>query len=669
VIKLLKARAENFLSLGSVEVDLDGQGLVLLLGQNHDLGGSNGSGKSSLLDMISYALYEKTSRGIGHDAIINTVQQEQGAKIELDFEVAGHPYRVRLTRGHPVHQNSYRLFDGADEWADLTQKGPVGSQIEKLLGVSYDVFRGAVLIGQDDLHEFVFGTNLARQGFFSKLFGFDLWRDCQETARGYIRSAEMAVERIAGQIETAETLLESAEALDDADLIVMQLRTEREKLDRVDVQVADLQNRRKSLDTRITRGREELARKNERMRQVERQQRVRDEVTKKQAQLEELEGKLGDHLTDSQAFEDRYRQICNRVATTESKLGELTEGVEVLQAVEGAKCPTCLRPLDEHDREELVTSLESQKEALAEKLVKYETKQQKAEKIKKRIAEYQRLTHEIAGYRPGGEDEEIDPVEQDVGEEDLKKLETSRRKIENDLAIAEDVLRQAEAEVGRLTEKMKHIGEIEERHAQAQAQLETLKKEQEEAQARLDVFRVAEKDVFPQIRAAKIRALLDTLNAEVARYLAILTEGKVSAAFSFKTKGKGEVLDLTVEDPVKGALPIAAWSGGERKRVTVAVLFALWRLAETVSKSFNFVGFDEILRDVDTLGHAQILEVLRTIRDESKTVIVTTNADPESIPLDVFDQVWIARKEGGITKLLTDPVEVGDIIGQSRAAA
>ena len=73
-IKLTKITIKNFLSIGAEQaLKLDNLGLVLLTGDNQDTSAleSNGSGKSSMLESIVYALYGQTSTGIKGDTLIN----------------------------------------------------------------------------------------------------------------------------------------------------------------------------------------------------------------------------------------------------------------------------------------------------------------------------------------------------------------------------------------------------------------------------------------------------------------------------------------------------------------------------------------------------------------------------------------------------------------------
>jgi len=65
-VRLLKLTIQNFMSIRYAEVNLANQGLVLLQGVNQDSPAfdSNGAGKSSIFEALTYVLFEKTIRGL-----------------------------------------------------------------------------------------------------------------------------------------------------------------------------------------------------------------------------------------------------------------------------------------------------------------------------------------------------------------------------------------------------------------------------------------------------------------------------------------------------------------------------------------------------------------------------------------------------------------------------
>lgn len=155
-MNLIGIKIWNFLSIGHVERDLAGQGLVVLVGENQDdpATDSNGSGKSSLPEAIVWCLYGRTMRGIKTDAVINR-QIGKGCRVELDLTVEQGRLQIRRCRKDQnvvndkgeKEPNQFRIWlNGKDVSSNdpkVTQPTLVG-----LLGMNYDQFTRLVIIGQ-----------------------------------------------------------------------------------------------------------------------------------------------------------------------------------------------------------------------------------------------------------------------------------------------------------------------------------------------------------------------------------------------------------------------------------------------------------------------------------------------------------------------------------------
>ena len=71
-MKITKIRIQNFYSFKNEEIYLDAySGLTLIKGVNKDTGGSNGSGKSALVEAIYFGLTGKTIRKSTEDSLVN----------------------------------------------------------------------------------------------------------------------------------------------------------------------------------------------------------------------------------------------------------------------------------------------------------------------------------------------------------------------------------------------------------------------------------------------------------------------------------------------------------------------------------------------------------------------------------------------------------------------
>jgi len=85
---LKKVRWQNFLSTGNqwTEVDLDASKTTLVVG-------INGSGKSTMLDAISFALFNKPFRNINKTQLPNTITNKN-CVVEIEFVINSHRFKV-----------------------------------------------------------------------------------------------------------------------------------------------------------------------------------------------------------------------------------------------------------------------------------------------------------------------------------------------------------------------------------------------------------------------------------------------------------------------------------------------------------------------------------------------------------------------------------------------
>ncbi len=77
-----KIRWKNFLSTGNqyTEIELDNHSTTLIVG-------TNGAGKSTVLDALTFSLFGKPFRKINKPQLINTVN-EKDCKVEVEFSIS-----------------------------------------------------------------------------------------------------------------------------------------------------------------------------------------------------------------------------------------------------------------------------------------------------------------------------------------------------------------------------------------------------------------------------------------------------------------------------------------------------------------------------------------------------------------------------------------------------
>ena len=104
MIKIKDLTVKNFMSVGNQTqaVDFEGEQLTLVLGENLDQGGDdsgsrNGTGKTTIINALSYALYGNALTNIKKNNLINKTNSK-GMLVTLQFEKDGNQYRIERGR-------------------------------------------------------------------------------------------------------------------------------------------------------------------------------------------------------------------------------------------------------------------------------------------------------------------------------------------------------------------------------------------------------------------------------------------------------------------------------------------------------------------------------------------------------------------------------------------
>jgi DNA repair exonuclease SbcCD ATPase subunit len=150
MITVKKLTLKNFLSVGAVvqTVDFDNQNLTLILGENLDLGGDgakNGTGKTSILQGLSYALFGSAINNIKKDNLINRTNGK-AMVVTVEFTVDGIEYRIERGRKPTFLKFFVNNQELATEETNDSQGDSRETQdaIDRVLSMSSDMFRHIV---------------------------------------------------------------------------------------------------------------------------------------------------------------------------------------------------------------------------------------------------------------------------------------------------------------------------------------------------------------------------------------------------------------------------------------------------------------------------------------------------------------------------------------------
>ena len=145
MIQIKNLTVRNFMSVGNATqaVDFNRTDLTLVLGENLDLGGDgsrNGTGKTTIINALSYALYGQALSNIRKDNLVNKTNGK-GMLVSLDFVVGNQEYRIE--RGRKPNVLRFYVNNKEQEITDDAQGDSRETQdaIETTLGLSHDMFK------------------------------------------------------------------------------------------------------------------------------------------------------------------------------------------------------------------------------------------------------------------------------------------------------------------------------------------------------------------------------------------------------------------------------------------------------------------------------------------------------------------------------------------------
>ena len=147
MLRIKTITIKNFMSVGNVTqaVHFDTEPLTLVLGMNVDLGGDgnrNGTGKTTIINALSYALYGNALTNIRKNNLINKTNGK-GMLVTVDFEKDGNNYKIERGRSPNVFRfmvnNADQVTDSTDE---MQGEGRLSQQqIERVIGMSHLMFK------------------------------------------------------------------------------------------------------------------------------------------------------------------------------------------------------------------------------------------------------------------------------------------------------------------------------------------------------------------------------------------------------------------------------------------------------------------------------------------------------------------------------------------------
>ena len=210
MIKVKDLTVKNFMSVGNQTqaIDFSKENLTLVLGENLDQGGDdsgsrNGTGKTTIINALSYALYGTALTNIKRNNLINKTNSK-GMLVSLDFEKDGIDYRIE--RGRSPTFLKFFINNQEQEQTDESQGDSRKTQehINTLLGMSHDMFKHIVALSTYSEPFLAMRTNDQR-AIIEQLLGITILSEKADNLKEQVKQTKDSITQETLKIEAIQS--------------------------------------------------------------------------------------------------------------------------------------------------------------------------------------------------------------------------------------------------------------------------------------------------------------------------------------------------------------------------------------------------------------------------------------------------------------------------------
>lgn len=604
--RIVRVAAKNFLSFAEMDIPLSGRGLVLVEGDNRDGFSSNGAGKSSLLEAVLYGVYGTTTKGLPKSDLIRR-GAEGNAYVEVEFVTAKRHYVVRRAMSGRARPLSFEV-DGDD----ITEAIPQATQarIDAAMGCGVKTFLSAFFFGQESLVRFARGTDAEQKEVMEAILGIERYKAASRRAGEKRRAAEA-----------------QASAIDT------ELAWVRESVAKISARLGTLRGEAHSAQKKA---KAEIA-------GIDREIRAgtlrRGEIMADILALEQKRNRVENALAECKAslasLADQIGFAQGQRAELEARLREKKDAVEQARSLhKETSCPTCRQPIQPGRMNAVLRDLISQQgecdAALSRTRDAISVAAKEADGWRRKIAAKEEVFEKArrAASKLLGEDAQL------LGS--LERLCEHRESVYG--ANYAELIRQAEEELKDIEERLAVLKAKRARWAELAETMEFW----ERGFGREGIPHRIMSAALPQLNS-EVRRMLSRLGA--ASKFDVSLEG----SRSLKSGETRERFSLCV-DAANAGPTYSSLSGGEKRRVDLAMLLALQSLArERSGASPGIVFMDEVFAELDAEGCEAVTALLEEEAARIGTILVVTHQQELR---DYFDgDVISVVKEKGISRI------------------
>lgn len=597
-----KISIQNFLSVGNTPLELNfSEGITLITGDNRDKGGQNGVGKSSVIESLHWCLFGSTIRDIKRDKIVHN-QTGKDCVVSLYFDILNSSKTESYILTRRAEPNRVELFcNGVDITRSSMPK--TDELIKELIGANEEVFQNAVIMTANNTMPFMAQKKVDKRKFVEGVLHLGIFGEMLLRVRADLNEAKKQNE------------LDSNNFLDNQKNLEIYKKQSLKWEESKNQKILNLKDKINSNNLTAL----SLSEKNADVNGIENSKKeLKNLIRKKESKIEQLQ-KLSIECSEK-TFE-----INLKINSLTSNIKSNKEEIKKLQQTTKA-CPVCKRDFEGVDEVHIKQHLNDLKSSVNvdEELLSFSQKELVSQKENCEIISNAivKITNDIKKH-----EKELSSL--DLVSQQITQLENRNKEIEDEILEIE----KEPDQFCNLIENanLKNI-ELENKIADIQQKINVLESAK---------FIVSEEGVKTYI----IKKMLNLLNAKLNFYLQAL-EAPCKCEFN-------EMFEETLYNERGIECSYFNFSGGERKRIDLAILFMFQDILRMQAGiSFSLSIYDELFDSaVDEKGIEKILNILKNRVEtyQENIYIVSHNKATDKAGID---HVILLEKQDGVTKIL-----------------
>ena len=309
-----KVRWKNFLSTGNVfsEVDLQRSRTNLIVG-------TNGSGKSTILDALTFSLFGKPFRKISKSMLINSVN-EKDTMVEIEFSIGKNQYKI--IRG--IKPNKFVIYSNGEPWDEDAKAVDQQKNLEQnVLKMNFKSFTQIVVLGSSTFVPFMRLPSTQRREIIEDILDIQVFSVMNQRLKDKIRENRDEIKELDYQIHLLEEKIE----LQKNYMLELKKKAEAE-IDKKREKIVEFLNEEKVHNEEINTLTLQIGKKNEEMSEYAKSS---DKLKKLNTILIKLNTKMNACKKEHEFFEKNHIcPTCTQDLSDEFRDGMITSGQEKL---------------------------------------------------------------------------------------------------------------------------------------------------------------------------------------------------------------------------------------------------------------------------------------------------------------------------------------------------